>query len=196
MRKIELSPKQILVTTDLIRDNRILEIYWKIVSKGHFDTLPPPIVARPSQSHRGLAVSPFAHPSSFDDFYKEIDSLGNVFYLMDGNHRTLVASLCNLEDISVLELQGDEDFIELGRMKKNGHYPNLLDFKQRATNSMSTHYDEFSNLSDLSRVVAHFEYHLFLREGELVNLRKKTDLLVENGLLPKYMVDGYNRGKK
>ena len=182
MERRILQPEQIIVPYEYKLGNEaILGIYFRIFDRGHGEDLPPVLVAKPNHSDRDSLLRHFVDKEGFERYFKTIDEMGNVLYLMDGNHRGVAATLCR-KPISAIELQNDDDLARLEEMVKTGEYFNLPNFPQ-----------EYPKLGKLRSAVTYLEGEQ--KSRKILTLKQRVDKLTSNGDLPQYMKERYLRGK-
>ena len=188
MKKITLQPEQIIVPYEYELGNEsILNIYFRVFDRGHGEDIPPVLVARPSLSDRGFLLRHFADSTKekFKKYFRTIDEMVDVFYLMDGNHKGIAAALCHAP-IKAIELQNDDDLEELENMVKTGEYFNLPEFPFE--------YHEMGKVvGKLRSAVTYLEERQSLRE--MLTLRQRVNRLASEKDFPQYMKDRYIRKK-
>lgn len=180
MKKRILQPEQLIVPYEYeVGNEDILEIYYRIFKKGHGNDLPPVLVARPSHSDRNLLLNTFVRKDLLEEYFKTIDEMGDIFYLMDGNHRGIAATL-NHKPIRALELQNDADLENIEKMTERGEYLGMPKFPTLYIGSANTR---------LSALATCFEDGQHNRK--ILTLKERVERLASNGDIPKHMIAGY-----
>jgi hypothetical protein len=109
-----------------------------------------------------------------EDFLKLEKKVGNArFYLLDGNHRAIAATL-NHEPIFALELEDTQDLGRLRSKMANGEYPKL--------------FREEHNLDDLRSA---FEFHCLKNLDNVFSVKQRVGELIIAGDLPRDMARRY-----
>jgi len=186
MKKLILKPEQIIVPYEYdLGSENILKIYFRIFEKGYDDILPPILVAKPRHSNREFLLNHFAEHErdNFKKYFKKINEMGNIFYLLDGNHRGVAATLCH-KPLRALELQNDYDLKRLKLLEQSGEYLNLPAFPDMYVDNVG---------SLLSSAITFLEEEQSSRE--ILTLRQRVDRLSLNGDLPHYMINRYLKEK-
>ncbi len=186
MKRRILQPEQIIVPYEYkLGSENTLKIYFRTCDKGHSRDLPPVLVARPKFSDRDFLLDHFVDKEGFRDYFRRIDEMGEVFYLIDGNHRGVAETLC-YNPINALELQNDDDLEQLEKMVQSGEYFNLPNFPF-----------EYHDLGwvdgKLKSAVTYLEEEQ--KSRKILTLRQRVNKLTSNGDLPEYMKERYHRGK-
>lgn len=188
MERRILQPEQIITPYEYeVSNEAILNIYFRVFDRGHGGDIPPVLVARPSLSDRDFLLRYFRVPTreDFERYFRTIGEMGEVFYLMDGNHKGVAATLCHTP-IKAIELQNDGDLEELGGMVKSGEYFNLPGFPFK--------YREMGKVAGkLRSAVTYLEDQQ--SDKEILTLKQRVDRLTSSRDLPQYMKDRYLKGK-
>ncbi len=185
MKKQILQPEQIIVPYEYKLGNEsILKIYFNSFNKGNYNDLPPVLVAKPKHSDRNFILDHLADKENSDKYFRTIDSIDgmkNIFYLMDGNHRGVAATLCH-KLISAIELENDDDLVELEEMIKEGRYFNIPNFP-------FNYFEDGDVKTKLSAAVTYLEEQQ--STIKILTLQKRVDKLTSNGDIPQYMKERY-----
>jgi len=108
------------------------------------------------------------------DFLELEKKVGNArFYLLDGNHRAIAATL-NHEPIFALEIEDNPDLRKIRKMAEECNYPEL--------------YRKEKTIDDLKKA---FEYHCLRRMDKIFSVKRRVGELVVTGGLPETMIRRY-----
>lgn len=183
MEKRILQPEQIIVPGEYeVGNEAILKIYYRVFEAGQGSILPPAIVA-----HHGIAsmeplkrwfTSSARHIDDYQDKVREFTARGAGYFLLEGNHRSIAATLTR-QGIPVLELQPGDDMGQLRRMVETGE---MFDFQLD---------EETAELcaGECARYLTSKGFE------NMMTLRDRVDKLTSNGHLPGYMVEKYRVSK-
>ncbi|MBS3079673.1 hypothetical protein J4218_06125 [Candidatus Pacearchaeota archaeon] len=109
-----------------------------------------------------------------EDFIKLEKKVGNAkFYLLDGNHRAIAATL-NHEPIFALELEDTQDLRKVKKMAEEGIYPEL-----------------YRSEDTLDELRAAFEYHCLRNFDQIFSVKQRVGELVVTSGLPEFMIRRY-----
>ena len=188
MKNARLLPEQIIVPGEFdVHDEAILKIYFRIFERGHGTDMPPLLVAHYTSANM------LATPGEFDssiympgaDFYEMCNrtlrnafSSGAEYFLLDGNHKSIAATLAN-KPIQVLELERGDDYQQLEKMVQTGELFNWDIPGKNLEESMRGL--KFALMNDLDR-----------SNPLPLTLKERVDGLVLDGKVPKYMADLYH----
>ena len=204
MQLITLQPTQIIVPGERhLWSDDLLKVYFRMFDKGHGEDLPPVIVAKNN------LVSSDGRNARLEDVVEKLSSWGSSrgrqeytalqiteitqayakfeeiigrspFYLIDGNHRSVAATLTS-SPIYALELESNRDIAEIKRMVIRGE---LFNF-ERPENA-------------LMGIVLAFEKHILgndmgndMHIEECMTVKETVDKLASSQILPQYMKDRY-----
>jgi hypothetical protein len=181
MKNLILKPEQIIPPDNEMGNEEVLNIYFGVMTKGHEKDIPPVLVARPSLSDRDFILKHIADTEGCKRYFESVDQVKDAFYLIDGNHRAVAATLCNLP-IKALELENDNDLSILERMAKSGEYFNQpnLPFDYNGPGKVN---------GKLRSAVTYLEAER--QPHKLITLKDMVNQLVFTNSLPDYMKNKY-----
>jgi hypothetical protein len=190
MKELRLWPKQIIVPFEYLVGNlTILKLYFRFMKAGGADVPFPVLVARPSKSHREFIRNRSVHAAETEAFFAAIDALvadRDAYYLIDGNHRGLAATLCRRR-VHALEMESDDDLDELERMVERGDYVDLPSFPLDS-------YDHGWLPTRLGALVTELEER---HQGrEILTLDERTERLADEGQVPEYMISWFRARRR
>ena len=177
MKNLVLQPHQIIVPGEYNLGNEsILKIYFRVFDRGHGGDLPPAIVTHKSKIKPSYLDETFSRGQGQDEFYQRLMDSEAEYLLLDGNHKSVAATLCH-NPIYSLGLERREDIAKARGMMRNGE---LFDFPH--------------NKDSLEELANSFIEHIF-QDKVIMTVRERVDKLTSNGDLPQYMKERYLRGK-
>jgi|SRR3989339_1044142 len=170
MKRGYLRPEQIITLRDYpIRNERILEIFFRVFHKGYGKILPPcPVISKDNfikNSKINFNLEKFfeKHPNT-------------KYFLLDGGHKSAAATLAS-RPIPVLILESDKDFIISKKLVNSGE---LFGWN----NPEKTMNDAVKNLA---------EHHSGTKAFETVF--EKVKRMVKDKKLPSYIISVYKMKK-
>ena len=190
MKQLALSPDQVIVPFELlVGEERMLRLYFRIMRARAEELLPPVLVARPRLSDREFILERSVSVPDAQRFFAKIDRLveeRGAVYLIDGNHRGVAATLCH-RPLTAFDVEDDRDLRRIETMGKNGEYLELPPFP--------TDYFEAGWIrGELRSIVTRLEER---EEGsEVLTLEDRTRRLVEQRLVPDYMIRWYRSQRR
>ena len=168
MKKVLLHPEQIITLRDYpIRNERILEIFFRVFIKGYGKILPTcPVISKDK----------FARYSKISIILKRFfDKNPNTrYFLLDGGHKSAAATLAR-KPIPALILESDKDFKDAKKLVDSGEM-------------FGWHNPEKSMKNAVKVLVKH---HLGARAFETVE--EKVKRMVKYKKLPSYIISAYNK---
>lgn len=190
MKQLHLWPNQIVVPFEYLVGNlTILKLYFRFLKLADADVPFPVLVARPSRSHRDFIRDRSVLPVETEAFFSTIDALvadRDAYYLIDGNHRGLAATLCR-RPLHALEVESDADLDELESMVERGDYIDLPSFPLDS-------YDHGWLPTRIGALVTELEER---HQGwEILTLDERTERLADEGQLPEYMIAHYRSKRR
>jgi hypothetical protein len=177
MERKMLQPEQIIISGDYeLGNNKILQIYFRIYDRGHREDIPPVIVINKNKIRPSYVREKLQYMIA-TDLYQKIMSSKAEYLLLDGNHRSVAATLYH-NPIDSLEIQVTKDINLAKKMVKQGE---LFDFPH-----------EEKSLTALAHA---FFSHIVFHADEIMTLRERVDKFTSKGIVPHYMKEKYLRGK-
>lgn len=195
MKKIILQPNQLIVPGEGgVSNYDILNIYFRVFSNGQGKILPPTIAV-----HKEIANIVFLPEEykdeelwqrrNYENFNRILNSnygVGAEYFLLDGNHRTIAATLTN-NPIIALEMQEDEDIQKVKTMVEKGELFNWTisgDSLKKICNNLKEHlYEYFINNVEGFYCKEIYNFPLTVKD--------RIDKLVTNKEIPDYMINKY-----
>jgi len=171
----KVTPEQILTLCDFpVHNEHVLKMYLHMYRKGQGKIVPPcpvlPIALWPRNSF-GETKKAKACNKMFKDFIVSHPEV--VYVVLDGTHKTTAATLAGAK-ISVAILRSDKNIKEMKRLAEKGEVFSFL-----GEDSIK------ATIEDLSK-------H-FLRFGRFETVAEKTNRMVAEKVVPKYMIREYRR---
>jgi hypothetical protein len=169
MHIINAQPDELITTRDFpVHSTKVLEQYFQIYKNGTGNTLPPvPLI------HKNLFLPHFAKPEStlLKNFLTANPEA--TYFLLNGSHRTTAANL-KRQLIRGMILETLKDIACARKIDINGepYEHGLLDTID----------------DNIQEMVAHFKGTDTFR-----TVQQKTDKMVEEKVIPKYMIDWYRK---
>ncbi len=184
MKRKKLNPTQLIVPGEYELGNKsILNIYFRVFNRGHGDDLPPVIVA-----HRGTfnisSRSEDLIRQEFSILVKERFKSGSEYFLLDGNHKAVAATL-NHRLVPSLELEVDGDIGECKKMVETG---DLFDW----TIPGETLEEIEEELE--AHMMSYFTYYGL--DGDCpLTIKERIHRLISEEKVPEYIVERYLKGE-
>ena len=177
-----LEPEQIIVLGEYrVKNLTGLQIYYRSFI-GRDDNMPPALVGKPTLSDRVFLLDYYpTDVERLQAYFDLIDGVEDVYYLMDGNHKSVARVLAGLP-VKALEMEADEDFADLDRMVDEGAFFNIPEFPQIYNNTGLVE-------GELRAALTWLEENL--SKLQVLTLRERVDLLVSNHHVPEYMIRRY-----
>jgi hypothetical protein len=178
MKEITLQPEQIIVPGEYNYGKKsILQIYFRIFDMEHGKDLPPSIVIWKDNINSSYLNDAFSRGQGQEEFYQKLIESKAEYLLLDGNHKSIAATLCH-SPIHSLELEKSSDIAKVIKMVENGE---LFNFPHDETT--------------LVELANGFIYNIFSTGRTIMTVKERVDLLASNGHLPQYMKERYLKGK-
>ncbi|MBI4896723.1 MAG: hypothetical protein HY832_04215 [Candidatus Aenigmarchaeota archaeon] len=178
MQKKMLDPNQIVALKDYpLRSEQILKIYFRVFQKKQGNILPRCPVIHISSGipyMHGNDKKSQLYNQALDEFFG--DHPNAEYFLVDGNHKSVAAAL-SYQRLPVIVLREKEDFKESKKMVETGEIfgwyaiPNSVD-------------------EELQELRKHFIKY-FSQKPHFYTVGEKTEMLVRNNAVPKYMSLAY-----
>lgn len=169
MKIINLNPNQIITLNDYpIRNEQILKLYFRM-AQGENKLVPPcPVI------HKDLVINNFDTElrTAFNKFYKR--NTKAEYFLLDGSHKTTALNLAH-KKISAIVFESDKDIQEARKLVGRGELISLTTEK------------------DIKREIKELKKH-FNKNKRFETVKEKTNRLVKDKKVPKYMVSSF-RGR-
>jgi hypothetical protein len=159
-----LNPGQIITFNDYpVHNEQILKIYFKIYQLGASRIMPPAPVIRLEM------VKPHLKNDTFADFARSHPDV--EYFLLDGSHKTTAAVLAR-QPIKAMIFQTDQDILEAVKMAEEGDLFSLT---------------TGSTIIECIQVLGkHFK-----SPAQFQTVQEKTNRMVEEKVISKYMIDFY-----
>lgn len=204
MKKLTLTPAQVLTTSELApEDSLSLRIYYQVFKREGGHSLPPIIVGTiksPSEwisrLEQGYSRWERSQPDLLQTRRREYRVLFQKlrvtpYYILDGNHRALAAAL-NRRELNVLQLDADRDLFEIERMVTRG---DLFPFPHQAQSVDELEGLFIKHVLNLNDIPPH---HALVASQKLVvkhlvPVATHAYELCTSNLLPRYMVRQYSQ---
>jgi hypothetical protein len=206
VKRLTLSPAQVLATDDLCPEAEItLKIYFQVLKDSRDNCLPPIIVGTirstanwKKRLEEGYSRWVKKEPAMVELRRREYNTVfrtlsATPYYILDGNNRALAAAL-NRKNIQALYLDGDTDLADIQRMLNDGE---LLSFPHKAQSieelegRFLQHFLHLNNVPPDHSLIA--SRHWINRE--LMTVATRAFDLCTRKLLPPYMIKHYSRQK-
>jgi hypothetical protein len=177
MRRLDLNPDKIVTLTDFpVHHEQCLKIYFRIFERGLGRIVPPcPVIHKstriPFMKGRGLKAKTYNQAlNSFLAKHPETE-----YFLLDGTHRTTAATLCHRK-IPVMVFKTNNDISAARKRVARGELFSLTTGStiKAAAKTLEEHFSE----TLVFQTVA-----------------EKTQRMVKEKAVPKYMINTYNREK-
>ncbi len=176
-RKI-LQPEQIIVPGEYELGNEsILKIYFRVFDREHDKDLPPVIVTHKSKINPSYLSDSYSDKQKADEFYQMLMDSEAQYLLLDGNHKSVAATLCHIP-IHSLNLERRTDIAKVRKMVK---HEELFDFPHKQ--------------DSLIEIANSFIQYIYRNKEIIMTVRQRVDKLTSNGDLPQYMKERYHKGK-
>ena len=160
-----LNPDQIITLTDYpVHSAQVLKIYFKIYQQGAGGMMPPTPVISIDKVKSRIRNKRFAE---FLNGHPEVE-----YFLLDGSHKTTAATLTH-QPIQGMIFSTDGDIQEALKMVEKGDLFSL------------------TTPSTIGECVEDLRKHFWPPAG-FETILEKTDRMVQDGILPKYMIDFYS----
>ncbi len=207
MKKLTLTPDQILATDDSVPDcDQLFKTYHRVFAGGEGESLPPIIVGTiksPSEWIRRLQDGYSRWEQKHSDILrmrrKEYQILFSMlrkipYYILDGNHRALAAAL-NRRALKVLQIDSDQDLAEIERMISGGQ---LLSFPHEGQSVEALEGEFIRHFLNLSDVPPNHNLNAtnVVEVVRLVPVATRAYDLVTSNKVPRYMVKNYSARKE
>lgn len=170
----ELSPSQIVTLNDFpVHNEQCLKIYFRIFERGHGRIVPPcPVIHKstgiPLIKGSGRRIEKYNQ--TLTNFLKR--NTQAEYFLLDGSHRTTAATLC-YKKIPVLVFESNKDIITAKKLVETGELFSL------------------TTGNTIEDVITILQQH-FLKTLIFETVTEKTERMVQEKVLQKYMIDYYN----
>lgn len=176
----KLFPTQVLTLTDYpVHSEHVLKLYHRMFWKGGPKLVPPfPALKISAQKLHlpGNSLKIKKYNAAVDKFFK--NHLQTKYVLVDGSHKTTAATLCHRQ-LTALVLKTDADIRAARKMVERGA---LFSLTTGDTNSI---------VDALQIIRKHFYKHPVFE-----TVAEKTDRMVKNKVVPRYMIAAFKRLKK
>lgn len=177
MKIKELNPSQIVTLNDFpVHHEQCLKIYFRIFESGHGKIVPPcPVIHKstgiPLIKGSGRRIEKYNQ--TLTNFLKR--NTQSAYFLLDGSHRTTAATLCN-KKIPVLVFESDKDIITAKKLVQTGELFNL------------------TTGNTIEDIITILQQH-FLKTLIFETVAEKTKRMIQEKVLPKYLIDSYSKRK-
>ncbi len=173
MKELTLPSDQIIIpdSGDIIRNDDILRVYFRVFNQGQGNVLPPCIVTHKDKIDPTYLARKFNDTVGATQFYRKLMNAKPEYLLLDGTHKTLAATL-TYSPISVLELESDHDLAKIREMVQSGE---LFSFPHN---------------DPLTEIANEFIDRIFQSE-EITTVEERTIKLIADNDLPQYMEKRY-----
>ena len=171
MQSKKLSPNQIITLNDFpLHNEHFLKIFFRIYQKKCGKIIPPVPVM-----HKDLVMPHFDAKLKkvFESFSKKNSE--SIYFMLDGSHRTTAANLTN-NKINVIILSNESDIKEAKELAKIGE---LFHFFLK---------DDINGIID--DLLAHFR-----KKSYFQTVQQKTNKMVNQKIIPQYMISYYKKNK-
>ena len=109
MERRILQPEQIIVPGEYELGNEsILKIYFRVFDRGHGEDLPPVLVTHNGRINPSYLNEEFGRGQGQDEFYQKLMDSEAEYLLLDGNHKSVAATLSH-KPIYSLDLEKRAD---------------------------------------------------------------------------------------
>ena len=198
MKEKILEPEQIIIPGEYdVANETILKIYFRVFDKMHGKDLPPVFVAHKDVANMFSVLEMNEDDTNYwyyrkineayNNQLKEVFKSGAEYFLLDGNHKSIAATLTH-KPIRALEILTDQDLKKGAKMVESGKLFNWTIPGETITETMK----------QLKARLYNYTFHFF-REERIddcpLTIRERVDKLIFKEDLPQYMIKRYLRRK-
>jgi hypothetical protein len=175
MLKKKLRPEQIITLSDYpVHNDQILKIYFRVFQSGCSRIIPPcPVI------HKSIGTPVIkGHSKKILKYNKTLKTFLEKhpeaeYFLLDGSHKTTAAALTH-KLIPVFVFESDKDIKYAKNLVEKGEIFSL------------------TTGSTMRQLVEELKGHFF-KTLHFQTVAEKTERMVKNKILPRYMIDTYRR---